>query len=84
MRTLRELAENARGGRPLEIELGDFLDTFYLAPDPARVQERPALLASTPPQGAMIDAFLASRSRTPLPAVRDPDPGLGVCTWPLP
>ncbi|MBI4657935.1 MAG: hypothetical protein HY735_03640 [Verrucomicrobia bacterium] len=60
MKTLRELAENVRDGRPLEIELGDFLDAFYLAPDPARVQERPALLASAHPQGTMIDAFLAA------------------------
>ena len=39
MKTLRELADNVRAGRPLEIELGEFLDDFYLAPDAAKVEE---------------------------------------------
>jgi len=45
MKTLRELTETVRAGRPLEIELGDFLDGFYLAPEVAKVQERPPALA---------------------------------------
>ena len=39
MKTVHELAEEVRAGKPLEIQLGDFLDEFYLAPDAARVGE---------------------------------------------
>ena len=60
MKTLRELAAEVRGGRRLELELGDFLDGFYLAPDAVRVQEAPAPLAGAHPQGAMVDALLAA------------------------
>ena len=75
MKTLRELEDNVRGGQPLEIQLGDFLDAFYLGPRAARVQEPPALLAGANPQGAMIDALLAAvaeylcrRFSLPIPA----------------
>ncbi len=75
MKTLRELEANVRGGQPLEIELGDFLDAFYLGPSAARVEEPPALLTGANPQGAMMDALLAAvaeylcrRFSLPIPA----------------
>jgi hypothetical protein len=59
MKTLRELTENVRAGRPLEIELGDFLDGFYLTPEAATVQEPPPTLAGAHADGEMLDAFVA-------------------------
>jgi len=60
MKTLRNLAEQVRAGRALELELGDFLDAFYLDPAVVRVEEAPALLARTNPQGEVTDALLAA------------------------
>jgi len=60
MRTLLELTKKVRAGRPLEVELGDFLDAFYRAPAVCRVDEEPAALVGAHPQGAMLDAFLAA------------------------
>jgi hypothetical protein len=60
MTTLSGLAEQVRGGRPYEIELGDFLDSFYLRPEVGGVQDRPALLSGTRVDGAVLDAMLAA------------------------
>src|SRR6266852_9405718 len=60
MKTLKELAEAVRGGSQLEIELGNFLDTFYLTLNEKSVQERPDLLNGEHPQGPVIDALLAA------------------------
>jgi hypothetical protein len=58
--TLEQLAEAVGTGRPLEIELGDFLDAFYRQPTGKSVSEPPPLLAGAHPRGAMVDALLAA------------------------
>jgi len=60
MTTLKQLAERVQTGRPLEIELGDFLDAFYRQPTTRAVHEAPPLLAGVHPRGAIIDAFVAA------------------------
>lgn len=60
MRTLSDLARQLNGGRPLAIELGDFLDAFYRAPSAEAFREPPLELAGRHPQGALYDAFLAA------------------------
>lgn len=75
MRTLKQLAEQVRDGRPPEIELGDFLDSFYRRPTADAVSEEPLLLQGSHPHGAILDAFgaataehLCRRFGLPIPA----------------
>jgi hypothetical protein len=45
---------------PLEIELGDFLDSFYRQPSAGAVSEEPSLLPESHSHGAVINSFLAA------------------------
>jgi hypothetical protein len=75
VKTLANLARNLRNRRPLELELGDWLDRFYLAPTSEAFREEPMLLAGDLPNGAVADALLgavaehlARRYSLPIPA----------------
>lgn len=60
MNTLKHLADEVRAGSSLEVELGNFLDAFYLAPHEQRVAEAPELLNGAHPSGQITDALLVA------------------------
>lgn len=60
MVTLKQVAEHVKTGKPLAIELGDFLDEFYQRPTQTAIRAEPPLLSDSKPNGSVINSFLAA------------------------